>query len=186
MSLQPLLDLMRRDETVRRVLGHVGTSSLVDIAAAKGARAPLIGLLTQPADAATVPVLAVTATGREAGDLATALRSFLPAASVVEFPSWETLPHERLSPRSDTVGRRLAVLRRIVHPDREEGRGRPRVVLVPVRAALQPLATPSSLTMTLLRAVATRMKMRQANLQTRRRADARLRSSSYRIRADAT
>ena len=37
--------------------------------------------------------------------------------TVTDFPSWETLPHERLSPRSDTVGRRLAVLRRLVHPD---------------------------------------------------------------------
>ena len=33
------------------------------------------------------------------------------------FPAWETLPHERLSPRSDTSGRRLAVLRRLAHPD---------------------------------------------------------------------
>jgi len=56
------------------------------------------------------PVLAVTATGREAEDLAAALRSMLAPDEVVEYPSWETLPHERLSPRSDTVGRRLAVL----------------------------------------------------------------------------
>ena len=62
-------------------------------------------------------VLAVTATAREAEDLAAALGSFLPANRVVCFPAWETLPHERLSPRSDTVGRRLAVLRRLAHPD---------------------------------------------------------------------
>src|SRR5690606_40660422 len=62
------------------------------------------------------PVLAVTATGREAEDLAAALRSLLPPEGIVEYPSWETLPHERLSPRSDTVGRRLAVLRRLAHP----------------------------------------------------------------------
>ena len=49
---------------------------------------------------AAVPavVLAVTATGREAEDLTAALRAFLPADAVAEFPSWETLPHERLSP----------------------------------------------------------------------------------------
>ncbi len=40
----------------------------------------------------------------------------LPPEGIVEYPSWETLPHERLSPRSDTVGRRLAVLRRLAHP----------------------------------------------------------------------
>ncbi len=83
-----------------------------------GAVAPLIGLLAaaEPTGAGR-PVLAVTATGREAEDLAGALRCFLPADAVVEFPAWETLPHERLSPRSDTVGRRLAVLRRLAHPD---------------------------------------------------------------------
>ena len=37
-------------------------------------------------------------------------------ATVAYYPAWETLPHERLSPRSDTVGRRLAVLRRLAHP----------------------------------------------------------------------
>ena len=59
----------------------------------------------------------MTATSREADDLAAALGSLLPAEQVAVFPSWETLPHERLSPRSDTVGRRLAVLRRLAHPD---------------------------------------------------------------------
>jgi transcription-repair coupling factor (superfamily II helicase) len=62
------------------------------------------------------PVLAVTATGREADDLADALGCLVESGSVVVYPSWETLPHERLSPRSDTVGRRLAVLRRLAHP----------------------------------------------------------------------
>ncbi|MDP5227303.1 MULTISPECIES: transcription-repair coupling factor [Arthrobacter] len=82
-------------------------------------------------------VLAVTATGREAEDLAAALRAYLPAEEVAEFPSWETLPHERLSPRSDTVGRRLTVLRRLAHP---EAFPTPlRVVVAPVRAVVQPI-----------------------------------------------
>ena len=34
-------------------------------------------------------------------------------------PAWETLPHERLSPRSDTIGRRLQVLRAITGPAEE-------------------------------------------------------------------
>ena len=81
------------------------------------------------------PVLAVTATSREADDLAAALDGLLPADSVAVYPAWETLPHERLSPRSDTVGRRLAVLRRLAHPDE---RGPVRVVVAPVRSVLQP------------------------------------------------
>ncbi|MFP5312323.1 MAG: transcription-repair coupling factor [Actinomycetes bacterium] len=83
-------------------------------------------------------VLAVTATGREAEDLSAALRAYLPADSVAEFPSWETLPHERLSPRSDTVGRRLSVLRRLAHPESSTA-GRLRVVVAPVRAVVQPV-----------------------------------------------
>ncbi|WP_207346318.1 transcription-repair coupling factor [Arthrobacter sp. E3] len=83
-------------------------------------------------------VLAVTATGREAEDTVAALRSYLPDAAVAEFPSWETLPHERLSPRSDTVGRRLAVLRRLAHPEFDAGTGL-RVVVAPIRAVVQPL-----------------------------------------------
>ena len=83
-------------------------------------------------------VLAVTATGREAEDLTEALRAFLPADAVAEFPSWETLPHERLSPRSDTVGRRLSVLRRLAHPESSTA-GALRVVVAPVRAVVQPI-----------------------------------------------
>src|SRR6478752_5475280 len=82
-------------------------------------------------DGGTPVVLAVTATGREAEDLAAALGAFLPADTVAEFPSWETLPHERLSPRSDT-------LRRLAHPETAGG-GALRVVVAPIRAVVQPI-----------------------------------------------
>ena len=86
------------------------------------------------------PVLAVTATTREADDLLASLGSLLEPSAVVDFPSWETLPHERLSPRSDTVGRRLAALRRLAHPDpADPGAGPISVLVAPVRAVLQPL-----------------------------------------------
>ena len=142
MSLQPMLDLLARDEAVARLLSHVGTANVVDIACAAGARGPLTALVAQGgADRLARTVLAVTATGREAQDLAACLRGFLPAEQIVEFPSWETLPHERLSPRSDTVGRRLAVLRRLAHPDvDDEAYGRIAVVVASVRALMQPIA----------------------------------------------
>ncbi|GIL26089.1 transcription-repair coupling factor [Actinocatenispora comari] len=85
------------------------------------------------------PVLAVTATEREADDLAEALRSLLPPDEVVSYPAWETLPHERLSPRSDTVARRLSILRRLAHPVAgEPAQGPIRVVCSAVRSVLQP------------------------------------------------
>jgi len=57
--------------------------------------------------------LIVVATGREAEDTAAALRAFDPTAEILEFSSWETLPHERLSPSAETVGKRLKVLHRL-------------------------------------------------------------------------
>jgi transcription-repair coupling factor (superfamily II helicase) len=94
-------------------------------------------LIAAVATAAEGPfVLAVTATSREAEDLADALGCLLEPDQVAVYPCWETLPHERLSPRSDTVGRRLAVLRRLAHPD--PATGRLRVVVAPIRSVLQP------------------------------------------------
>jgi transcription-repair coupling factor (superfamily II helicase) len=86
-------------------------------------------------------VLAITATAREAEDLTNALTSLLPDPHAAEnFPAWETLPHERLSPRSDTSGRRLAVLRRLARPEQGDPRSGPlQVVATPIRSVLQPL-----------------------------------------------
>jgi len=84
-------------------------------------------------------VLAVTSTGREADELVDALRCLLPPDEVALYPGWETLPHERLSPRADTVGQRLAVLRRLAHPSAEDPSSGPlSVVVAPARALLQP------------------------------------------------
>ncbi len=97
----------------------------------------LAGRSTKP-DAGIV--LVVTSTIREADELAAAATSLVDEPdSVVVYPPWETLPHERLSPRSDTVGRRLAVLRRLSHPDGDAlDQARLRIIAAPVRSVLQP------------------------------------------------
>ena len=71
-------------------------------------------------------VLAVTATDREAEDLGAAAADLLGRDAVAVLPSWETLPHERLSPRPDTVGRRLSIFRRLADPATAPRRGRRR------------------------------------------------------------
>ena len=84
------------------------------------------------------PLLVVTATGREADDLTAELRGVLGDA-VALFPSWETLPHERLSPGVDTVGARMMLLRRLARPD-DRVLGPPlKVVVTTVRSLLQPM-----------------------------------------------
>ncbi|MGY1831476.1 transcription-repair coupling factor [Geodermatophilus sp. SYSU D01180] len=135
MSLRGVLDVVLTDPGVARVVAAAGSAELAVtapppvqplVAAALAAREPGAG----------VPVLLVTAGERDADAAADLLRCFLPDRRVETFPSWETLPHERLSPRADTVGRRLAVLRELTHPG-ETGID---VLVAPVRSVLQPLA----------------------------------------------
>ncbi|MER7400260.1 transcription-repair coupling factor [Streptomyces sp. NPDC000151] len=138
MSLTGLLDAVVRDPALAEAVEAAtdGHRRHVDLVGPPAARPFAVAGLARDAQR---PVLAVTATGREAEDLAAALRSLLPEDSVVEYPSWETLPHERLSPRSDTVGRRLAVLRRLAHPRKDDpATGPVSVVVAPVRSVLQP------------------------------------------------
>src|SRR5665647_1391763 len=160
MNLTGVLPLLAADPAVQQVIERARSTvrEPLDVLVPLGARPPLVAALTaarttvptaaEPpgrgaAARADGPVVVVTATGREADDLAVALRCYLPPDDVAVLPAWETLPHERLSPRSDTVARRLAVFRRLAHPqadgDRHRGAGPVRVLVVPVRALLQPV-----------------------------------------------
>ena len=88
--------------------------------------------------ARNTPLLVVTATGHDADDLAAELRGVY-GDTVALFPSWETLPHERLSPGVDTVGARMMLLRRLSHPD-DARLGPPlQVVVTTARSLLQPM-----------------------------------------------
>jgi transcription-repair coupling factor (superfamily II helicase) len=134
MSLVGLLDVVSADPALSRWTASIGTPEL-DLSATAAIRPFAIAAVA----AAGRPVLAVTATEREAQTLVSALQSLLPAETVVDYPAWETLPHERLSPRADTVGRRLAVLRRLRHPEIDDPEAGPvSVVVTPIRSLLQP------------------------------------------------
>jgi len=140
MSLSGLLDAILPDPALSRAVSSAGADSL-ELTAPASLRPFVVSALATDSSrgGAGRPVLAVTATGRDAEDLVDALRCVLPADEVVGYPSWETLPHERLSPRADTVGRRLAVLRRLAHPSADDAATGPvRVVVASIRAVLQP------------------------------------------------
>lgn len=140
MLLEALLDEWRQDPAF---------SSAVDSARlAADAGSPVSGaalvcpLVAFPALSAALArhlgacLLVVTATGREAEDLAGEIEAFLGPEKVAVFPPWETLPHERLSPRAETVARRLALLHRLAHPSAST----PIVVVAPARALMQRMA----------------------------------------------
>ena len=156
MSLTGLLTALCEDRGFANIRSQASRplaerSAETIISATDGLRAPVLAQIASgleqahgavssgaAANGVARPVLlAVTATGREAEQVQAALESYLSAGSIANFPSWETLPHERLSPRSDTVGQRLGVLRRLAHPD---ATAEPlRVVVAPVRSVLQPV-----------------------------------------------
>src|SRR4051794_22090591 len=156
MSLSGLLSPLSDDPALTRALalppGPPGSLPGADLVGPPALRPVLAAALTgaglagAPADgqpdgqaaggqAAGRFVLAVTATAREAEDLTAALGSLLPAERAAYFPPWETLPHERLSPRSDTSGQRIAVLRRLARPstDGDPRSGPLSIVATPVR-----------------------------------------------------
>ena len=114
----------------------------VDIAAPASSHSAMVALLDslRAGKKLNRVQLVVVATGREAEDVAAALRSFMPDVELLEFPSWETLPHERLSPSAETVGKRLKVLHRL-HELSSRGVpvNHPVIVLASVRAVLQPV-----------------------------------------------
>jgi len=93
-------------------------------------------LLAGLARAAGRLVVVTTATTADAETLAEDVAAFLGPDRVACFPAWETLPHERLSPRSETVARRLALLHGLAQDDA----GGLALLTVPARAMMQPLA----------------------------------------------
>ena len=80
-----------------------------------------------------VPTLVVAPSTRIAEEISDELRSFI-GDHVIDFPAWETLPHERLSPKSDTVAKRVKALHQITE---FKGAG---VVVTSIRGLLQPIA----------------------------------------------
>ncbi|MEV0945526.1 transcription-repair coupling factor [Rhodococcus sp. NPDC049939] len=121
------------DGVIAQVADALGQDHL-DVVAPPSARPFVAAALSE-----RTHLLLVTATGREADDLTVELQEMI-GDGVAQFPSWETLPHERLSPSADTVGRRMEVLRRLARPD-DRTYGAPlRVIVTTVRSLVQPMA----------------------------------------------
>ena len=136
MSLSGLPRLLAHADTVGNALQAASRST--DFSATPGLHVPLLAALLDrrrergESDALFV----VAATEREADAVRQAFDCLVPEAELLDFPAWETLPHERLSPGVETVGRRLHAIRRM----HDWKPGDPALVVVaPVRAALQPI-----------------------------------------------
>ncbi|KIU01780.1 MULTISPECIES: transcription-repair coupling factor [unclassified Frigoribacterium] len=141
MILAGLIQALSRASTFSAALDRAARST--DFSVVDGLRVPLLAGLLDRREGPQA-MLVVTATGRESEAVRGSLDSYLPEAEIIEFPAWETLPHERLSPSAETVGKRIHALRRLATWQREAaeapGSVRPIVVVAGVRAALQPLS----------------------------------------------
>ena len=142
-SLAGILDVLETDEDFRALISdeiEVPESDIdpsITVGVPEGLRPALAA-----GAAGTRPVVLVVASGREAEETVETIRSWYSGDpnDVAQLEAWETLPHERLSPRADTVASRMAVFRRLKHP-REGSKlfGPIRILVMPVRSLIQPV-----------------------------------------------
>jgi len=138
MPLRDLPSLLREDPALAELAG--GSARVVAVPEAP--RAFFLAALARLTGRR--PLLVGVPTSAEAERLAADLRQFLaPGGAGVPpggrggvelFPAWETLPFERVSPQTETMGRRLQVMWRMCQRD-----DLPDVVVAPVRALAQRL-----------------------------------------------
>lgn len=131
MTLKLVCDAIAKDKSIQDAIVDLDSGINVRLAITKSAIPYISATIAE-----TRPVVLVAPTERAAQDLANALTDFVPEENVAVFPAWETLPHERLSPSSDTVGRRMAVLRRLAHPNEIAPI---KVLVTSARAFIQPI-----------------------------------------------
>ena len=142
--------LLRGDPALAALIGAADATVAVP-EAAQAVVAAALAAFTQRA-----PLLVITATGLDAERLGDDLSCLIDpddgsdkrgsdlivgalAGPVVVLPAWETLPFERVSPETETMGRRLAVLHALTGAADPTLPPPPRVIVAPVRAILQRL-----------------------------------------------
>jgi transcription-repair coupling factor (superfamily II helicase) len=89
------------------------------------------------AASANPPAISATVVCRDGPRMATlhrALGFFAPEIEVLEFPAWDCLPYDRVSPHAAVVAQRMMTLARLA---RVKGREHPAVLLTTVNAVLQ-------------------------------------------------
>ena len=128
MPLTALASLLRDDPALRDALGRDAAT----VAVPEAGRASYIAAVAETASRS--PIVVAVPTVAEAETLADDLGTWLGPDAVEWFPAWETLPFERVSPSTETMGRRMRVMWRLADPARS-----PRVIVAPIRALLQRL-----------------------------------------------
>ncbi|TFD28146.1 transcription-repair coupling factor [Cryobacterium lyxosi] len=139
MILQGLIAALARASTFDNALAYASRDA--DFSLTEGLRAALLAALLDLRRDDAQALFVITPTGRESEAIRENLGCFATSAEIIDFPAWETLPHERLSPSAEIVGKRLYALRRMREwQEADPATRRPLIVVASVRAALQPVA----------------------------------------------
>ena len=85
-------------------------------------------------DAPAIGLVVVCRDGPRMAALARGLSFFAPDMDVLEFPAWDCLPYDRVSPHPGVMAQRMTTLSRLAHV---EGRDKPSILLTTVNAILQ-------------------------------------------------
>ncbi len=129
MTFGSLPKIVSSDESLVRLIGR----SASVLAVSEPARAMAIAGMAEASERR--PILVATPTTTEADRLIADLRIYLGDDEVLNFPAWETLPFERISPSIETMGNRVRTLWYLQDPQHC-----PKVIVAPVRALIQRLA----------------------------------------------
>src|SRR5581483_1556909 len=86
------------------------------------------------ADAPATSLAVICRDGPRMAALSRAFGFFAPDLAVLEFPAWDCLPYDRVSPHAGIVAQRMTTLSRLA---RRKGHDKPTVLLTTVNAALQ-------------------------------------------------
>ncbi len=87
----------------------------------------------QTGEACLPMVLHVARDDRRLDDLEASLKFFAPDVRVISFPAWDTVPYDRVGPKSDIVARRITALAKLAIGKHSK----PTVVLTTINAILQ-------------------------------------------------
>jgi len=96
--------------------------------------ADLARSIAAKADASAISLLVVCRDGQRMQALSRALGFFGPDLQTMEFPAWDCLPYDRVSPNASVVAQRMTTLSRLV---RLKGHDKPTVLLTTVNAISQ-------------------------------------------------
>lgn len=84
--------------------------------------------------APAVSLVVVCRDGPRMASLSRGLSFFAPDLTIMEFPAWDCLPYDRVSPHAAVLAQRMTALSRLVHV---KGRDKPSILLTTVNAASQ-------------------------------------------------